>query len=349
VTLQPWFENQLGATLGAGATRALAGADPGDFIQGNLNSLWNGFFDFAAPAAYNNGQIASDFVRTANGVSNFNGLIVSLQKRTSHGLSFGINYTLSHSLDQLGVIQNGVTSYSNGLHPGLDYGPSTFDHRHIINGNFVYDLPFGKGRSFETKWRFLNEIIGGWDLTGILQAASGAPLSVLENSAGNAFGGSLVAFSVGAAIPTAQVTGQGLHGGVNGSGGFGTAGDAANGGSGLNLFGNPAAVASTFRPVQISQDTRTGIGAFTGLSHWQLDLGLHKQVRFTERLKFRLGAEAFNIFNHPNFFDPTLDLSTPNTFGVITNQIPFATVSGQNVGNAFYRPRAIQITARIEF
>jgi len=103
---------------------------------------------------------------------------------------------------------------------------------------------------------------------------------------------------------------------VNGSNGIGTAS------TGLNLFADPAAVFGDFRNVQISKDGRTGrSNPVRGLPFWNLDMSLGKKTAITERVSVSISADVFNIFNHPNFADPTLNISQKASFGVISTQL----------------------------
>jgi hypothetical protein len=85
-----------------------------------------------------------------------------------------------------------------------------------------------------------------------------------------------------------------------------------------------------------------------GLSHWQADVSLGKQVKLNERMKFALSFDAFNIFNKVNFQDPVLNLQNQASFGVISQQI-VPNPNGFPLAQTFYRPRAMQIGARFEF
>ncbi len=337
---QPWFENQLFA----GATAFLASAFAGDFTVGNINNLWNTGIDIlsllglpAANGPYNNLQSLDLFVRTSLGRSNYNAFVLSLHKRRSHGLTLDFNYTLGKSLDQIGQIQNFVSQFSSSFDGDIDYGPSDFDFRHLINANGVYDLPFGSGRRFATG-NWVDKVIGGWYVSGIFQASSGLPLTVVQ---GFQVYGAGVIFGTGTgAIPTSRLPGDNsTHRGIAGSGGIGTAGDPASRGSGLNLFGNPESVFNSFRPINLSSDFRQGRGVLRGLPRWQLDLSLGKSTKITEQVEFRFTADFFNIFNHVNYADPTLNLNQRASFGVITNQLI----------NAVLRPRGIQLSARVQF
>lgn len=348
VTTQPWFENQLPpiATLHAlgacpttftTATRCLASRFTSEIVTGLLSNLWlNGIDRFRRLAGWTpfmNPRVQELFFRTDGGRSNYHAFTLIFRKRPSHGLQFDLNYTLSKSLDQLGSVQNSAGFFPSSYFPDLDYGPSFFDHTHILNLTWFYELPLGTGRRFSTE-TWADKLIGGWYVGGILTAFSGAPLSVIQST--QAFGGGTT-FSFGtAAIPTTKPRfGNEVHRGVTGSGGVGITGDPARGGTGLNLFANPEAVLKSFRHVQLSRDRRSGRGVLRGLPHWNLDFSAGKAIGVTESVRIRVGFDFFNILNRVEFADPALDMTNPASFGVLTAQ--------------FNQPRRIQFGLRIEF
>lgn len=329
VMAQPWFENQLGA----GLTQFLAAEQTGSFVNGNLNDLWNLFLDFVAPRPYNNQQVLDLFFRTTLGRSNYHGLLVTLRKRISHGLTFDFNYTLSKSLDQVGEVQDVVDEFSTSFFPDVDYGPSFFDRRHVINANWIYDLPLGRGRHFSAG-NWVDRAIGGWHVAGIFTSASGQPLSVAQGL--QIYGGSVILAHSTGALPTSKLTfDEGVYHGVNGSGSVGVAGDPANQGSGLNLFANPEQVLKSFRPIEISRDGRSGRGVLRCLPSWNIDLAVGKTSRLREGLKLNLTLSFFNLFNQVIFANPSLDLQNRATFGVINAQANAA--------------RSAQVSGRLEF
>ena len=126
----------------------------------------------------------------------------------------------------------------------------------------------------------------------------------------------------------------GAHFGVTGTT-FGTAGN-------VNIFGNPDAAAGDFRFPLLSSDGRDGSGnPVRGLGLWNLDSRLGKETSFHERFKIEISADFFNIFNHINFFDPSLNRLTPATFGVInTEYIPANRTQGS---------RWIELGLRVSF
>jgi hypothetical protein len=180
---------------------------------------------------------------------------------------------------------------------------------------------------------WVDRLISGWYTAGIFHAESGQPVQVTQNFSGQTFGGTVI-FGYGTgAIPTAKV-GTGLN--------------HSKTGSGLNLFANPEQVINSFRPVLLDSDGRAGRGVLRGLSHWQLDTSIGKQTKIAERLSFTLAFDFFNIFNHPNFYDPFPNLEDPANFGAITTQL-VPNPNGFPLAQTFYRPRAIQVSGRIQF
>jgi len=323
---QPWFENQLpgfNANAAAGCagqgfantTQCLFNQNSGAFNGRFVNTLFESMgFDREAVGLlpYNNLQVfLALFVRTHIDLSNYHAATFTLRKRPSHGLQFDLNYTFSKSLDQLGGVQNNAGTYATSFNPNLQYGPSLFDRKHVFNGIFSYDLPAGKGHKFSFGNGVADKIISGWYVSGVFRANSGLPLPVI----GGDFGGGPFANSVNM-IPTVSTgsLGGGAHLGVTGTN-FGSGGT-------VNLFTNPDTAAGDFRYPNISTDGRDGSGhPLRGLGLWNLDSRLGKTTSFRERYKVEISADFFNLFNHVNFFDPSLNINTPATFGVISTEL----------------------------
>jgi len=358
---EPWFEDQLagyaaatctgaagpGSPTGGTATQCLVAQALSAFQSQSVGSVF-GVIDGGRAAlgmpTFNNHQINfALFMRTHNDLSNYHAATITLRKRPSHGLQFDMNYTFSKSLDQVGTVQNNAGTYATSFDPNLQYGPSLFDRTHVFNAIFNYDLPAGTGHKVSFGNNILDKIIGGWYVTGVFRAASGPPLTVVDGDLGGGFFGNAIN-----AIPLVGTNlGAGTHGSVCSSGGFGSNGDGPNcgaglTGTGLNLFANPGAIAGDFRAVNISTDGRDGTGnPLRGLGFWNLDSRLGKTTTFHERYKVEFSADFFNIFNHVNFFQPTLNLQNPATFGVISQElIPADRTQGS---------RWIQLGLRVSF
>ena len=132
-------------------------------------------------------QFSSLYAWSSIGTSSYNALQLTARKVASSGLSFNFSYTLSQSIDLGSDTERNnelsATTFSaiiNSFNPKLNRGPSDFDTRHLITGNFIYQLPFGRGMRYgaESK-RVVNAIIGGWTLSGITRWSSGLPFSIL--------------------------------------------------------------------------------------------------------------------------------------------------------------------------
>jgi hypothetical protein len=246
-------------------------------------------------------------------------------------LSFDLNYTFSKSLDQLGGVQNNAGTYQTSFNPNLQYGPSLFDRTHVFNGIFNYDLPAGRGHKFSFSNNILDKFIGGWYVSGVFRAATGVPRGI---TAGNFGGGSFSGSE--SLIPTVAPSsiGGGAHFGVKGTT-FGSGGN-------VNIFANPDAAAQDFRYPLLSSDGRDGSGnPMRGLGQWNLDSRLGKVTSFHERFKIEFSADFFNIFNHVNFFDPSFNKLSPQTFGVISQELVPA--------NRTQGSRWIQLGLRVSF
>ena len=118
-----------------------------------------------------------------SGTSSYHALNVSLVKRASRGLIFKTNYTFSKAIDynSAGSSASGTNQPKSILNPfnrKLSKGIAAYSLQHQFNGNFAYELPFGKGH----RWGggangFVDRLIGGWQWNGIVTAQSGFPLT----------------------------------------------------------------------------------------------------------------------------------------------------------------------------
>ncbi len=231
------------------------------------------------------------------GYSNYNAMNLKFEHRTG-GLAITSNYTWSKSLDDkstaaaAGSDGQGWQGFLNNENPSLDYGRSDFNAGQRFVTSAVYDLPVGRGRQFANQVNHaVDAVIGGWELSGIATFQQGFPMSI------NAYDYDF-ATGVGGLMDIAT--------------GFGSnranqAGNAKNFEFTLPTNPNAAAVYAhnralfpdplngTYGTSQRGTVTQPGIENFV--------LGLYKNTNITERVKFQLRFEAFNAFNHPQFYD----------------------------------------------
>lgn len=283
---------------------------------------------------------------TTLGYSNYQAGIVRVQKRTGHGLTLNANLTWSHTLSNVFLEQEFTeANVSVPFNLRYDYGPAPFDTRWVFNLLGSYELPFGKGKTFATHNSILDRAIGGWTFAPIFQWNSGLVEETYTGSC-DEFGQGNVPWCSGF-VPNPGVNpgsfSRSAHYGIDtGSSLIGSNGNASNGGSGVNLYANPAAVYNSFRPVILGLDGRAyDLGPLYGQHRWNLDFTLAKTTSINERVGFTIYGQFLNALNHMEFQDPGqygsggLSLQNPAGFGVLSTQ--------------FNSPRAIELGLRLFF
>ena len=249
--------------------------------------------------------------------SNYNGLNVTVRKRFSDNFAFDVNYTLSKSLDitsaseAFGSRPNGQTGIGlaeDPWNPDLSYALSDFDRRHQLNGNFLLQLPFGRGHGIgQNVSSIVNHIIGGWELGGIVQATSGRPFNF---TASNRFNHHFFGRSIPHLVGDIQFGLEKQDGRVF----LIEGGSDARTDASLNAFQN------TFPGSTIARNQGRGPSFFNA------DFSVTKNFNLTEDVRTRFRWEAFNIFNHPNFGIPqttggtSIDRSQSSTGEVVATR-----------------------------
>jgi hypothetical protein len=220
--------------------------------------------------------------------SNYHSLQMSLQKRIKGGSLINVNYTWSHALTDAG---SDFSTPQNNADIRSDYGPATFDRRHIFNANFVWVMPWLKAQQ-----GFIGHMLGGWEFSGIITYNSGLPLTVTGISADPAGLGLLDPNTNAAARP--DQTGDPNKGAPH------TAAQWFNTAAFTDV--NPA----NLRP----GNERPGSIRGPGIERY--DLSLFKNIRLRETVGMQFRLESFNVFNHTNFQDIDTNLFS-GTFGQV--------------------------------
>jgi hypothetical protein len=346
VNPQPFYENVMvpgtGAALGVpNNTDVITDfvgtlAERGDFADTTqvLASLQP--FGLGLPANVGMGaQFSENTFYTNKGFSSYNGLLTTLHKNLGFGLQFDLNYTWSHSIDNVSVIANAPAIGGYGficdvLRPRECRGNSDFDVTQYFNGNFIYELPFGRGKYVASNSpRWLNEIIGGWTFSGLPGWHSGLPYFAQANAFVAGYANDAPAILVGPASD--------LHIHLNGGGG-----------QPLLAYANTAQANADYTgPVGFNIGARNNL---RGPQYFNLDLGIGKSIPITaEQVKLQLRADAFNALNHPNFATPCQDITNVSClFGTISSTVGTGINSTTAVGHP-NSARVLQISARIEF
>jgi hypothetical protein len=230
--------------------------------------------------------------------SNYNALQTSFVKRISHGLAFQVNYTYSHCLDYIsngGVsIFNVATNFNtyNGELKRL-YGDCDFDVRHSLNGSYLYQLPFHSSRGW------LNQIIGGWQISGTAYVRGGFPLSVFSAALGGGFIN---------AYPTINANS------VPGQSPYHKSPIPSVTTPGTIQWLNPSAFQSVVDPSTNTcyptnspancQNGDLGRNTVRAPGFTWADFDIVKRFPIKERFALRFDVQMYNVFNHPNFGYP---------------------------------------------
>jgi hypothetical protein len=346
VTSEPWFENNLGPHTKlplATKTARVEYFEQTLLYRGDISDAIQSLAGYSYYDYHNNywptnmgipAQFGSNVYLTNKGSSNYHGLLLTLDKNMSQGLRFEFNYTWSHSIDNSSLSANNNSLFSNTgmicdvLNPRACRGDSDFDVRQEISSNFEYALPFGHGKQFAANApRALDEAIGGWSLSGLPAYRTGVAMTAYSDAYLSSFDNGDPAIFTGKRSD--------LRAKVNVDHTSNTVYTFAGGLAGANT------VLSEFRgPIGLEYGQRNylrGPGAFN------FDAGLAKTFPIlVDKLDLKFRADAYNVFNHPNFGTGNLNIVTnAGNFGQITG-----TLASSNSGNA---ARVAQFSLRLEF
>jgi hypothetical protein len=275
------------------------------------------------------------FVLQTRDYSNYNGLQIQLEKRFSRGFLLTANYIYSKTMDvrsydpAFTTVATGSTQSASGTpfdyhNPRLNYAPADLDNTHVVNGYFVYDLPFGHGRTFGSNWnRLVDGVIGGWRVSGDGYLQSGRPITFFAGY--NTFSGSVQTPASCQGSCSARM-GK-IH--VESSAG------AAN----QTYFFTAAQRAQFFVP-DAGAFSNEGRNFFRQNHVWQADSTLSKSFRTYQEqyLEFRLEAQnVFNVITYDTFGSQSIQSTSftrlnPASDGVLNNQ-----------------PRKVQLSAKYVF
>ena len=232
-----------------------------------------------------NPQYSSINLRGADGHSTYNSVNVRYDIAQFRGLTLRTNYTYSHTIDDLSDTFSASANqfnlgYTDFQNPSIDKGSSNFDNRHRISLLAVWEIPYPK--SLGPTGRLL---LGGWELAPVFTARTGAPFSIYDLTNTN-YIYTRVLLDQAMPAATRQASGADSY----------TLWDFSN--IATNSYLNPLTGSSDFGPFP---GNMTGRNAFRTPGTLDLDMGIYKSFKFTERLSLQLRLESFNALNHPNF------------------------------------------------
>jgi hypothetical protein len=234
----------------------------------------------------------------SNASSKYNSLQVFWNRRFTKGLGFSAAYTLSKSMDNSSSYSDIVPDVYNTSNL---WGPSTFDVRQAFVATFTYDLPFLRGQQ-----QLVGKVLGGWRLSGTAQYLSGSPGSVYTTNTDYAGTGV-------AGLPQFWV--------LNGKPRYPRQFSSSSSSSATYLSTTTSSGAPLFTPpAQGTFNLQQGIrDAIYGPGYEDWNAGLFKQFAITERNEFEFRAEAYDVFNHPNWSSPGITPGT-SSFGKVTSK-----------------------------
>jgi hypothetical protein len=217
------------------------------------------------------GRTASTFFHDNAITNNYNSLQVSLTRRFTHGLGALASYTYGKALGY--TTANGTLLDSTDLH--ANYGPLDYDRRHILSIAHMWEIPFNHHSS-----HWMNTLLGGWQLNGILTWQTGTPLTVTANPLLCNCPGNTVLASLNGTTPPVIDSGA--------------------------SFLNPAA----FSIVPGATSGNLGRGALRGPDTTNYNMSLFKRFRWRDRYNFEFRGEAYNVTNTTHFANPNTNFSS---------------------------------------
>ncbi len=250
--------------------------------------------------------IADISYAVSDGLSSYLSGQFEVIKRMSSSTNLMFGYTWGHAIDDVGTEFGGGTGTPQDIrNRRADRGNSVYDLRHRATTSITHRLPFGKGQKWMSKSRAADLALGGWQLNGIVIMQTGLPYTP-GHAGANTGGadGSRPDFLRDATLPSDQRT--------------------------LQRWFDPGA----FSTPAIYTFGNLGRNTLYGPGRWNADSSLFKDFAITEQVKLQFRAEAFNLFNHPQFGQPNATIGT-GAAGTITS----------TVGN----PRQLQLALRLQF
>jgi carboxypeptidase family protein len=272
---------------------------------------------------------------TNQGISNYNGLTATVTRRLSKGLQGSINYTWSHALDD--ISNAGFDQYSGNtageaflyqVDPKnlrrYNYGNADYDFRQNLSVSYIYEMPsMFKGN------RLLNSVVGGWVTSGVIYKRVGQPYSVVDTNLTSSLikndsAGEIMPFFLRGSIPGCKVDIACLNG--------------------TQFSENPPANDNFGAFGNLTRNQ------FRGPGYFDMDMTIKKNFRITESgLTFSMGANAYNVLNHPRFANPDNNLADGSAFGYIQSSVTPASSPYGNFQGSAVSGRVLQLELEVKF
>src|SRR6202034_2243058 len=281
------------------------------------------------PNAYFDPQYSSLYAWRSIGNAAYNGLQLTMRHK-GKGLDFDLNYVYSKSIDvgsnaeRINEFEGGgfASQVINSWSPAQLRAPSDYDTTHQLNANWVYELPFGKGKYWGSGMHGVTQaVFGGWTLTGIYRWTSGYPFTVEPGLGFWATNWQLTSADV--LVGPAPKTGVFRDPSGN-----------------PNVFqGDPNQVGTVFRHAYPGESGQRN--NLRGPGYFGIDSGLAKAWAITEHQNVRFSWEVFNTTNTPRF-----DVGSMQNIG--NNSVASGSTFGE-YSKTMTTPRVMQFALRYSF
>ncbi len=272
---------------------------------------------------------------TNGGYSNYDALTVQFRRTLSHGFQGQVSYTWAHALDTISNDGSGEPySFCSGCSntvlssPSIrnNYGNADYDIRHNVVADFVWDTPWKPSN------RLIYNVLGNWTLSSKFFARTGTPFSVVDG---------LLAGALSPTVNATSATGQATL--------LASAIAPVNASCGASSVNTPCFNSNQF-VTSLSETTFGNLGrnAFRGPGYFDIDTSVFKNINITEKLRFQIGASAYNIMNHPHFQNPNANIAAGGLGLITTTAVPPTSAYGSFQGSAV-SGRILVLTGRFQF
>lgn len=247
-----------------------------------------------------NPQFQNSYLLGNNSYSTYHGMKLEIGRRFHSGLQFDVNYTLSKTLTDYEGGQSQRDAYRDNANRRLDKTYAGIDARHVINGNFIWEIPVGKGRRWLSSGNaFVNGLLGGWQMNGIFAYSTGSPFTISSGRNKLTVDDASTADCNGC---KPGMTAKVIR-------------------SGDNILALTAEEIKLFTDPPAGSAGQTAQRYFRSPTQWVLDGSVFKSFRLRfipgEQGELQSRFEFFNAFNHTNFGSPTSTI-TSGSFGIIS-------------------------------
>ncbi|HKV81240.1 MAG TPA: carboxypeptidase-like regulatory domain-containing protein [Candidatus Sulfotelmatobacter sp.] len=289
-----------------------------------------------------NGQSPSITTTVSNGYGNYNAGYLQLTTSDWHGLTMKSNFSYSNALGTGNVVQ-ASSSFSSvdTFNIQNNYGPQQYNEKFVFNLFFNYAPPF-----YASQNGVVGHLLGGWSFSPLFVWGSGFPVQILTPNGTCGTLGECNTNFIGAlenGVITKDLNYSGTLKAAKGT-------NCGTSGPGFNVFSNPDATCPASSGTAVFGDPVRapilgldgqigGGGPLTGLSFWNLDMGITKKIRVNERLSGSMYFDFTNVLNHMQPRDPAFDLADTSSWGVLGG-------GGSLQANT---PRRLQLGISIDF